>query len=363
MSIQRLEGRWRINWHRAVPSIVVGIGSILAFLANDRWAAAIVAGGGSGTGAEREPQPLSLAWVSLLRPWSQNNTKASASMTLVVVCIILAAIAFRALPRRPLAGTALLGLAAAAAVARQLEGPDLISGLLPTIPAVVLGLLLIGRSDVRKPVVRFALGAAGLCTAATLLLAYGMGGATEWGGRFFHLTLPLIVPAAVAALDWRFREMARPARIVSVAALAIATASMSVLAIRCLHHDRAMNKDVVGKVVNAASSAPPGTPVIVANLQSSGITRLYWEQAVSGFPILNGIVVGGLSHLGPRLEEAGHGEVLVVTDIGPDAMTTIARKESERSDKAFTWKVTNSKPLGDTGFVMSTLELTRHPAG
>ena len=73
------------------------------------------------------------------------------------------------------------------------------------------GLVLVRRGTFASPAARLATSTAALFALAVLATQYPVGGSMEWGGRFFHVGLPLVVPVlllAVAAARRRQRTNA-----------------------------------------------------------------------------------------------------------------------------------------------------------
>lgn len=337
------------RWRRvALGLMVTGIG-VSAYFLNGAWVGSITSGTASTSGSiRRQTDPLQQAWVSLLRPWAHANTEASTTATLVILCVVLAALVWRFAPRRSLLALALLMLAAATSIGRLLEAPALISGLLAATPVLAFGLVLVGRRELKTDIGLLLLGSAGTTAAAILWLAYGVGGATEWGGRFFYVLIPLTTPLALTAMARAFASAGRSQRVIAVSALAIMTASLSVVALRNLHATRDMNRSIVSGTVEVASTLPDGTPILVGMLKPTGISRIFWREARSGLPVLNGGNLASTVSLLPQLHEAGHDTVIAITEVDPASLNSILSTVQDQDHVVSRWSIAGIRGLEDS---------------
>lgn len=338
----------RLDWRRAGMAMVLAATAGLALLLDDRWADAITGQSGSGSLlAERRTDPLRVAWVSLLRPWI-NDTQSSASMMLVLVCAVLAPLLVRVMPRRRLLPIALLCVAGGAALFHLTEAPRLISGLAATCPVLVVGLLLVGRKDAADPITQLLAGASVVTTALILATTYEVGGAAEWGGRFFAVIVPLVVPVAVVALyRARLRLTGSEQRIAAIALAAI-TLSLSVTAVRANMHDRSAVRRLVGGTLEfVADHRQTRSPIIIVSpTNGAGTGRFYWKAIRDGAQVL---WTPGLGYLIPtlvRVRQSERPEVFVVINADPDYVSMLL-KMSHRSKW---WKVADAEHLADSPF-------------
>ncbi len=340
----------------AIATGAVGMG---AYFLDGRWATSITNGAVGASGSSgRITDPLAQAWTSLLRPWANDNRFASPSMALVAVLIVLAPLSYRLLPKRPSIPIALLVAAAVASLARQVESPDLVSGLLPAAPVVTIGLLLLQWQRAKETPFALLLGTSAIASIGVLWLSYGEGGGTEWGGRFFHVLLPLLTPVAVATLLDRSAHLNVALRVAGASALAILTASVSVVAVRSVADQRRMNLDVIDGIESVSRSVPTGTPVVLATINASGATRLMWSQVADGFPLLNGPNVTGLVTMLPELADEGYDQVLVISDATPQDFTRVRDVIEKRTGLQLGWTARDPRLVGDTGYVAFDLERT-----
>ena len=185
LTLVAMSVRWR-PWRLQRRGLALGGGlaavGAAAFLLNDLVVKAVSSDLITETGSVVDQTgPVSAAWVNLLRPWYGTGGAATSTAAFIAVAFVLAALAVRLIPKLTLLPLALLVLSAVAAVARQLEAIDLISGLLPAFP-VVVAVMLIGRRDLLRPDV----GRLALLSAATtlglVLTVYGDMDGAQWEG-------------------------------------------------------------------------------------------------------------------------------------------------------------------------------------
>jgi MFS family permease len=220
------------RWRAASGAVLLATAAAV-FWADERWAEAVAGQAGVGAGdIARRRDALAAAWVSLLRPWHSDNRQAPVVMTLVLATSILSPVALRLLPRRPVVPIALLALGAAAALVHLSERVDLVSGLFAAFPLLIIGLLSLKGATVRRQPVLTLLGTALLAAGAVLATSYGTGGSTEWGGRFFHVLLPVAAPVAVLGLADGGARLPAHLRTIAVSLLVALTAALSVSAVR-----------------------------------------------------------------------------------------------------------------------------------
>lgn len=345
-----------IPWSRLATPVIVGLAGIAAYIGNGQWVSRIT-GGPSLLGGEvpRVTDPLRQAWASLIRPWGLDTRNASAAMALSVGCLVLAAIALRVTPRRPLVGCALLSLGAAASLARHFERIDQVSGLLATAPILTFGILLIGRSELSSSAIRFLLGTSGLTAVGVLWFAYGEGGAAEWGGRFYHVLIPLLTPVAVvAALRLLGRLPVGYSRVV-VAGILVITISVATLSLRHIADNRRLSRNIVREAVALSSKLGDDPLVAVATVNPTGLSRLFWAEVRDGYPILNGGNLATFTELLPRASRSDHEEFLLITDTNPTNVQYVVNKVLKRLQVNEAWSVEDARPLGDTGYAAITL--------
>lgn len=258
-----------------------------AYLLNDVWAKSITSGAkGDPTVAERMPDFMGALWSGILRPWYPDNTAANATMALVLLSTISAPLILRWLPRFRLLGLGLLALAAVAAAMRSITAPDLISGFIPTAPWLVIGLLSLRRRDVAGPLPSVLAVSSAAAIIAILATSYGFGGAAEWGGRFFHVLIPLVAPLGVLGLFEVRKAATRREWIATAASIALLTASLSVIALRS---NSAMRADSRGfaRQVEEIRSDHRSDPTVFATNSGDGSPRMFWQLSSTDRPLLS----------------------------------------------------------------------------
>jgi hypothetical protein len=223
-------------------------------------------------------------WASLLRPQLLASTTAGALFLAAAVLATVAAVYAR---WRPGETQLIRGAAAAAAIAAAAalvlpKAP--VPGLLLAFPLLPVGLVLMRRSAFESAAAQLALITGALFAAAIVATQYPVGGSMEWGGRFFHLALPAVVPALLLALVGAWHALdARTAR-VGAASLAVVSLVLCVFAVGSIVRIRDITADLVDNVVHLADATSDATdrrgPVVVSNMEAVG--RLSWRGAVHG---------------------------------------------------------------------------------
>jgi len=267
---------------------VVAIVGATAFVLNDRWAASIAQGvTGDITAVDRSPSFFNAIWTGLIRPWSLDNTNASVAMTLVVVTAMAAPVALRVAPRRSVLPCGLLVLGASAAVWAFLTDPSLVTGLLATVPWMVVGLLSLRRSDLTEPLPSFLLLSSLVFTTAVAATSYGIGGAAEWGGRFFHPMIPCLAPIAVVGLLSMRSSVDGAIWRVAVSALAVMTVALSAMALR-VNSDARERARTLAEFVETTREPGPGQSVfVISRTRGDGSSRLLWQLNGARLAILD----------------------------------------------------------------------------
>jgi hypothetical protein len=320
-------GRWRVDVALAGAAVAIAVTAAVAVLLELRVAAQLL--GPDEDLTMRVPTRgsflagrVQVLWVSILRP-ALNGSGWGSLVLLVGIAAVLAGAAILRDPQRRQLGLAVLCSGAGMVVLRQLAPVEVVSGLVPAFPLLVIGLMYLRRADLRDRVVQLCLGVSALTALAILATTYSVGGGVEWGGRFFHLLLPLVVPVVVLGLD-RARaslpdEPVRPGlritpRQVAVGAVLVATASLSVLSLRAVHSTRTTADQVVEAALAAADEARPaadgGAPVVISDARP--FARAAWDS----FTDYRMLRVPSDEPLGPVLDglaDAGVGTVVVMT--------------------------------------------------
>ena len=287
----------RVSYRPILLALGVLFIGILTYALNDVWARSIARHAPADVSAlDRAPNIVNSTWVSILRPWYPDNTTASAAMALVVVASIAAPLILRWLPRFQLLGLGFLVVGAIAAVYRVFESSELVSGLVPTVPWIVVGLLSLRRIDVRTQPAQVLLIGSLLTTAAIAVTTYGDGGAAEWGGRFFHVVLPGLGVVAVLGLIGMTASLTPPMRALAIGALVATTAAISICAVRSAMEMRDLNSSVE-TYLHEVSAASDSDIMVFAPPQASGAARVLWRVSDDDRPLLSTPTLGFLPEL------------------------------------------------------------------
>ena len=345
LSALRLRPRFSLDWGSALVGAGVLATGGAGFLLDRWWYRSIVESASAGTAAiDRRSNLFTAAWNDLVRPWTGALATPSTAMVVILLAVPLAAIALRLMPTRPLLPVAAIGVAALAAVARHAEGLALISGLTPAFPLLLAGLILLpGRTLRSSPSVRLA----AISVLGVILIAatsYGEGGVAQWGGRFYHLLLPAMIPLCLVGLQRSRDLLPRAGFVVAAASALVLTGSLSALALRTNAESRSLSRNAVETtMLVAARTQGDRKPLIVSSpLEVSGFSRTFWREISVGTDVLTTRGLGGL----PRLLEAAHAggyeEVVVITNATKEHLETLAGRtlaelewqtlESTRSD-------------------------------
>jgi len=223
----------------ASAGIVVGLAGIAGYLVDLTAAGRAM----SGTATKIVPSAanydpiagrISSVWGSLLRPGHEVATSASMLVAVVAALVFIGAVASRrGGPTRVVIGATIA--AAAVALVWLAQPPGLVTGLLPAVPLLFAGLLLLGRADLRRPVVGAALAVCAVTAVGVVATSYSAGGGAEWGGRYFHILVPLLVPASLLGLRTARDRLPGSDRIVATIAVVVVAVVPSMVALRAVH--------------------------------------------------------------------------------------------------------------------------------
>lgn len=331
-------------------AILLAIGAA-SYNLNDVWSKAIVRGAtGDPTLSDRHPDFLNAAWTGLLRPWYPDNTKANAPMALVLLAAVSAPLIIRFLPKFRVLGIGLLALGATSAVWFAASSPHLISGLLPTAPWLVVGMLSLRGRDLSGPGPAAILLGSSAFIVGVLATSYGFGGAAEWGGRFFHLALPAVAPIAILGLISLLDSLPRIDGRVCLVAIAVMTAGLSATALRANHQLRVGSEQIANTITTAALDTPEASATVFATLGADGTSRILWRQSSQHRPLLNS---DGLINLAPLLTglPPSATQVAVVTNSSDESRLDPLLKGMSGSD----WKVARHRVYPAAGLAVFTV--------
>lgn len=350
---------FRIDRLAIVTAGGVGVVSLLAYLADSRWTQSLK----QATGSANQPllreaisnrDPFGAAWISLIRPWYGSTLNANSAVVFAVVAILLAAATIRISAARWLLPVSLLVLAAASLLYQQFGDDVLISGLISAFPVAIGGLILLRRQDLTRHLIPRHLLISMLAIITITVTSYSNGGAIEWGGRFYHVIIPLLVPVAMVGLHHGYRKLPRwPARIAAGAVIVISV-SLSLLALGYLHSARELSSRMLHgaipftheQVRSSGTDARELRPLlIVGMLYPDGTGRTFWD-ASGDIDVISSSGVADLFTVIARARNAGYPSVSVITPILPTTLSVIGNKRLEGTG----WGIRDLKPILDTPF-------------
>lgn len=309
-------------YRRSRPLAGMAAGAVaaaaLAHAAEQAWIGRILGGhveniSGSGdAGLGMLPARVNAAVLTWLRPGYGDFPRAELALIVMLGAVVAAAVAVRRHPGDRRAISMLGGVAALAAAAALLAAPtNLVPGLLVACPVLAAGLTVLRRSSLTSLGARMALATFALFAMAVAATQYATGGSGEWGGRYFALGLPVILPVAVLALadaGARLDRGARRAALTVLVVCAAATSAMGVASIRDTHRFTA--RLMAGAAAAGRRLSPAERPVMVAT--SGAIPRLAWATFDDQRWLLSR--PADLHALARRLAGGGTTDVVLVTN-------------------------------------------------
>lgn len=267
--------RRRRSWSLAVVALVPVVAADVARRLESRWSSWIIGGAAS------ETTPLGNAsrgggiggrlkgfFITFLLP--SYRFDAAAALTLAVfVLVVAAAVVVVRKPEDRNGPIVLLGAAAVAGVAELFVATNPVPGLLIVFPVIVFAAIVARRRSLGGDNRVMALAvAAGTYALLVLATQFSSGGSGEWGGRYFAVGLPLVVPlVALALTHLSQRTDAAAARTIGVL-LGCAIVPIVVLAVLTLRSYHETTNRLVAVTAAAAAQTPPGdggSPVVISN--------------------------------------------------------------------------------------------------
>jgi hypothetical protein len=249
-----------------------------------------------------------LTW---LRPSYGGVRPLILGLSAMVVAVGLCAFAVRRHPGDRGVITLLAVAAASGAVIALVARPtNIVPGLLVAFPLMVAGFVLVRRSQLTGLPAQLMFATSVVFALGVIATQWEKGGGGEWGGRYFALTLPVIVPVLLLALRDAGRSLAAPTLRVTVAALAVCTVAMTVMAIGAARNAHQYTAHLVSTIDRAGKSVSATDPVIVTTAPAA--PRLAWNTFDHQRWLL--ATPGGLGDLRQRLAAAGVHRYVVVTD-------------------------------------------------
>ncbi len=267
-----------------VPAALVALGSLVAgaagHLVETWWLSRLL--GMDGGSVRAAPAALDnggyLAgrWHGFLRtvvtPTYGGARLPEVLLLAMVGALVVLAVTSRRHPERPGPPRLAAAVAAIAALLTLATANVVVPGLLVAFPLAAVGLLVLRPATLRTSAARLAFAVFAVFALCVLATQYAIGGSAEWGGRFFALGLPLLVPVLLVALrDQDFDRWVAAGLVVC----SLAMAGVGITGLRGQHRwlgDLVEAGDEAGRVVAAGGSE---RPVIVATYAS--VPRWAWR--------------------------------------------------------------------------------------
>jgi hypothetical protein len=218
------------------------------------------------------------AWNTLLSPVLGHDPKAA---VVALLAAVLGAIAWAYLRFRPDEVTQMRAAAIAGAALWVLRiglGGSLIPGLLIACPLLVAAAISF-RRRLLTDAWRLLLVVGGLYLAAVLATQYGTGGSGDWGGRYLHLMLPIVVPMALVTVGAATASIRPQLRRTLVGSLIISSLALSMVAVVSIRDMHVITRDAVEGVHQVAMTTKEAHsadgPVVISDNIAFG--RFSWQ--------------------------------------------------------------------------------------
>lgn len=256
---------------------------------------------------------------------------------LIGVVLGLVAVVYVRLGRDDRLVRALAVGAAALVCLRLLEWGSFVPGLLMACPAILLGAFGVRRAVAERDPVPFLGVTSVVFVVAVAMTQYDVGGSGEWGGRYFAVVLPLLVPIATALLADIGGRASTGSRRVLGAGFLVATIALGALSVGAVRDARTGAGQVADAVVAAAG---PAEDRIVVTTHGA-TARFAWRSIDEGrwFSVPS----ARLGALSEQLRDTGAGRITLVTRAPEEDLAAVAP----------IWRVDRSEPL--PGWVIATL--------
>jgi hypothetical protein len=339
------------NWMLAV----VPAAAVLAGFVFDWLLQRLILKGEGATTTAVAGQPgglISGRLMAFVTTWLRPSYASDSAGVLVLAVAVLTAVAVLLARRTPPErdGVRLfVALSALAAVARLLYGGAAVPGLLVAFPLCVGGIAAFGRDTFVRPSARFLAASFALFAAGVLATQYASGGSGEWGGRYFAIGLPLLVPVLLLALRNVGQRLDKSTiRIAAASALVVSVAScaLAVVTLRDAHKEVDRLVTAVDLTAQQSRADDGGRPVVLTT--DGSLARF-------AFPLLD--QYRWLTVPSDRLVE--YAQRLRDLDVGP--VTFVSRNASDdlpKLDGLYTARE-RTEPLG--GWLVTTLGLCPSP--
>jgi hypothetical protein len=221
---------------------------------------------------------VSGAWNTLLSPVLGNDRPAA---IVALLAAALGAVAWGYLRFRPDEGGNMRAAAIASAalwVGRIGLGGSLIPGLFIACPLLIAAAFSF-RRDVLTDQWRLVLVVSGLYVAGVLATQYAAGGSGDWGGRYLHLVVPILVPLALVSIGTATASLEPRLRRTMIGTLVVASLALSIVAAVAIREMHDITNDAVEGVHHVAMTTSEakssGGPVVISDNGAFG--RFSWQ--------------------------------------------------------------------------------------
>ena len=319
----------------AAAAMVVAAG--VAHVAEGAWIDRILGGNAVALGSSPDDgvgllagrvQGFVLTW---LRPGYGEFPAAELALVLMLGAVVAATVAARRHPEDSRIVGGLSVVAALAAVAALLIAPtNLVPGLLVAAPVIAAGLVALRRSNLDTAGAQLALGTFAVFALAVIATQYARGGSGEWGGRYFALGLPVLVPVILLAVADTGARLDRLTRRTAAGALVVCAAATAAMGLTSLSNTHRFTAQLVSTIDRAGRTtvAPGDSPVMLAT--NGAIPRLAWDTFHRQRWLLSDR--DDLGALTSRLADSGVDQVVLVTGRRADDLAAVGPRAEVVSD-------------------------------
>jgi hypothetical protein len=201
--------------------------------------------------------------ITWLLPDYEGSQPLSLLLLAVMTGLVLGAVSSRLCPARRARVLVPAAVSGCAAIAAVVSAPaSVVPGLLVAFPLMGAGLAVVRRGLFRDVGAALLAATAALFAAGVVATQYSTGGTGEWGGRYFALAVPVIVPVLVLALHRQGLVLERATRRGALAALVLCSVALTTMAVFSLRSSHRKWHGFVGAVERAQDIAGPGRPVV-----------------------------------------------------------------------------------------------------
>jgi hypothetical protein len=311
---------------RSRPVVVAGLaalaGAALGYVVDGLLSAAVAgdaeAGFAAGVGhAGFVSGRIVGAAVTLLLPSYGRLGLPDALLVLTAGALVGAVVIARRRPEDVDGIRLFAGIAVVAAVARAVVAPEVVPGLLVAAPVLTAGLAALSRRTFASLAARLAGLTALLFVGAVLATQYASGGSGEWGGRYFALALPVVVPVVLLGLNQVAEGLAPATRRTLGGALVVVALASAVLAGRSL----VATEDRSDRLIEVVDEVAAGLDDPVRIATAGAPARFAWDQVLEGSDWLL-VAPEDLRTWLDRAAEQDRGVVLVTSDPDRDRLAT-----------------------------------------